>query len=49
MYNSKEDTYLYATIHNVESINQVAYQNSIQKEGAMSKRRLRELQTFTAC
>lgn len=30
-----EDTYLYATIHNVESINQIAYQNSIQKEGAI--------------
>ncbi len=41
--NSKEDTYLYATIHNVESINQIAYQNSIQKEGAMSKRRLQGL------
>lgn len=36
----KTDTYLYANIHKTESINQTAYQNSIQQEGAMSTRSL---------
>lgn len=41
VHGGEGDTYLYATVHNVESINRIAYQNSIQKRNsAMSKRRL---------